>query len=373
MVNPDRQAARLAAANARIDARQRGQEAINRMAESMTEVPVEDPAATAASFSMASNAAPNYQNRAAVVDAFKAAMAPAMAPVIRRSGRHRSPSRRAAEAQNTQHRQNTPVDAEAPVAQDPSAPPLPQELPARAADEDQIHQDNGAATVHFLAGDGAFADGNTDIAPADVQDDEVLREVLGMNLLDAETIAVLNARLANSTRAKYNWSLIKFLRWLFDNSHIFPGILNPDLVAALLEANELDRGVRRKDGSPSTKRDHNKATSLAFLNGIDQQNPITFPIDFELLTFNVFAAYLKTFKRTIKRKRARVNPDDNQTVIKTSTITIRLCAGSFNNACSALSHLFTECGVDKSATEVSITMWRKIALYREAKTRPAYI
>jgi hypothetical protein len=263
MVNPDRQAARLAAANARIDARQRGQEAINRMAESMTGVPVEDPAATAASFSVASNAVPNYQNQAAVVDAFKAAMAPAMAPVICQSGRHRSPWRRAAQAQNMQHRHNMSVDAEAPVAQDPSAPPLPQELPARAADEDQIHQDNGAATVNFLAGDCAFADGNTDIAPADVQDDEVLCEVLGMNLLDAETIVVLNARLANSTRTKYNWSLFKFLRWLFDNSHIFPGILNPDLVA-LLEANELDRGVRRNDGSPSTKRDHNKATILAF-------------------------------------------------------------------------------------------------------------
>jgi hypothetical protein len=108
---------------------------------------------------------------------------------------------------------------------------------------------------------------------------------------------------------------------------------------------------------------------LAFLNGIDQQNPITFPIDFELLTFNVFAAYLKNFKRTIKRKRAQVNSDDNQFVIETSTITIRLGAGSFNNACSALSHLFTECGVDKSATEVSITMWRKIALYLKGTRR----
>jgi hypothetical protein len=96
---------------------------------------------------------------------------------------------------------------------------------------------------------------------------------------------------------------------------------------------------------------------------------MTFPIDFEHLTFNVFAAYLKTFKRTIKRKRARVNPYDNQTVIETSTITIQLGAGSFNNACSALSQLFTECGEEKSATEASITMWRKIALYLKGTRR----
>jgi hypothetical protein len=85
IIHPDRQAARLAAANARIDARQRGQEAINRMAESMTGVPIKDLAATAASFSAASNTVLNYQNQAAVVDAFQAAMA----PDIRRSGRQR--------------------------------------------------------------------------------------------------------------------------------------------------------------------------------------------------------------------------------------------------------------------------------------------
>jgi len=55
------------------------------MAESMTGVPIKDLAATAASFSAASNTVLNYQNQAAVVDAFQAAMA----PDIRRSGRQR--------------------------------------------------------------------------------------------------------------------------------------------------------------------------------------------------------------------------------------------------------------------------------------------
>ena len=76
------------------------------------------------------------------------------------------------------------------------------------------------------------------------------------------------------------------------------------------------------------------------------------------LMYRAFAAFLKTFKKTVtKRKSSTLD----ETVTIAETITIHLCAGSFSNACSALLHLFTECNVDKAARfYTQKPMWRDI-------------
>ena len=103
---------------------------------------------------------------------------------------------------------------------------------------------------------------------------------------------------------------------------------------------------------------------ISFFDWIDQHNPATFPINFETFTFNAFAVFLKTFKKNITMRHAH-DPDDD-TIIVTSTVTI---VGSFSNACSALSRLFTECNVEKGATIAPKHLWKQNALYLKGAQR----
>ena len=116
----------------------------------------------------------------------------------------------------------------------------------------------------------------------------------------------------------------------------------------LVVADDKDCQCRTKSDKPSKQRDYSMHAIVDFFDKINKDDTSTFPIYFEKFTFNAFAAFLKTFTKKISKRNTR---DEDDTVIVTATeVTIRLGAGSFSNACSALSHLFTECGIDKGAT-----------------------
>jgi hypothetical protein len=80
---------------------------------------------------------------------------------------------------------------------------------------------------------------------------------------------------------------------------------------------------------------------------ITPEDPSTHPLDFNLLKFYVFCGFLKTFKQSIKRSRTT----DQHVVVK-KNVMVRLTAGAYDNACSALSFLFVECDMDKNSTQV---------------------
>lgn len=376
-INRQRLAARIRAAGAREDARERGQAAINRMAAEYG-VPVEDPAPIPPTYA-------NYQNPAAVNEAF----AQLLASPPRRSGRSVTQTQRVIESneqqqsgrgrkkkQSSSSRPNrprrqastptAPQQANPPAALEEATanpPPVIEEVTPPAVTEEaeapevvaQVPEEEREPFVH---------DESQEAEPQD--EDVCLDQGVG---LDQETIDILNARIAQSTRSRYNCMNIRFIRFLHDNCAAFPNVLNPDLMGAMIEADEIDSQRRTKSGKPSKKRDSNRDAITAFLMGIDQHNPNSFPINFDALSFNAFAAFLKTFKKTVTKRGAATSTEEDETVIETATVTIRLGAGSFSSACSALSHLFTECGVDKAATAASRNMWRKIALYLKGARR----
>jgi hypothetical protein len=52
-----------------------------------------------------------------------------------------------------------------------------------------------------------------------------------------------------------------------------------------------------------------------------------------------------------------------------ATVTIRLGPGSYAAACASLSHLFTECGLDKEFCENSRYLWKNLSLYNKGARR----
>lgn len=189
---------------------------------------------------------------------------------------------------------------------------------------------------------------------------------------DEETLAILNARIAKSTRRRYNCNNIHLLLFLFDEAVKYPNILNPDLMVQLLHAHEQDAQCRTASGCPSKQRASMRKVILSWLLEIDPKRTETLPINFEYFSFKAYAAFLKTFKETVTTKHQLAPtevPDSGETVIVTNKVTIRLSVGSFSNACSAFSHLFLECNVDKSPTRASRFLWKKLSIYLKGTRR----
>ena len=147
------------------------------------------------------------------------------------------------------------------------------------------------------------------------------------------------------------------------------------MIADLREADLQDSQKKTKRGAPSKRRDASKKVVVNAIKGIDSQDPSTFPINFDNLTFNCFAGFLKTFKKTVV-KRSRQTPsaaqDEEVTTVVTSSVTIRLGAGSFSAACSALAFIFTECGIEKDGTPATKHLWKQIALFMKGTRRTHY-
>ncbi len=189
--------------------------------------------------------------------------------------------------------------------------------------------------------------------------------------LDNETQAILHARIAPTTRGNYFSMLVRLFRYFQDNNKLFPGVLSHALLEELQKADLQDSEKRTRSGAPSKRRDASKRVIVDAIKSINSQDPLTFPINFDNFTFNCFAGFLKTFKKTIV-KRSPKTPSAAQkevTTVVTSTVTIRLGAGSFSAACSALAFIFTECGVEKDGTPASRQLWKQIALYMKGTRR----
>lgn len=144
------------------------------------------------------------------------------------------------------------------------------------------------------------------------------------------------------------------------------------MMVQLLHAHEQDAQCRTASGRPSKQRASMRKVILSWLLEIDPKRAETLPINFEYFSFSAYAAFLKTFKKTVATKHQLAPtevPDSGETVIVTNKVTIRLGVGSFSNACSALSHLFLECNVDKSATRASRFLWKKLSIYLKGTRR----
>ena len=82
----------------------------------------------------------------------------------------------------------------------------------------------------------------------------------------------------------------------------------------------------------------------------------------ESLSFRFFSRFLSTFKKKAKKRTHEcgdiVVDTDNETMI-------RLSPSSYDGACSALSHLFHECGIEKDATETTKDLWTKLSSFKK--------
>jgi hypothetical protein len=100
------------------------------------------------------------------------------------------------------------------------------------------------------------------------------------------------------------------------------------------------------------------------LRSITPEDPSSRPVNLDLLTFKIFARFLSTFKKSVmKRKRSS---GDNMN-IEYEEVQIRLGISSFDGACSALSHLYLECGLDKEV--ISKELWNKLSTYKKGSRR----
>ena len=127
-------------------------------------------------------------------------------------------------------------------------------------------------------------------------------------------------------------------------------------------AHVKDRVWRTKKGQPSKTRDSLRAVCRKALRSIDPEVVVTIPVKLEHLEFKIFARFLATFKKKVKKR----NIQDN-VVISESEVEIRLGPSSYDGACSALSHLYLESGLDKEIT--SKELWAKLSSYKKGSRR----
>jgi hypothetical protein len=88
------------------------------------------------------------------------------------------------------------------------------------------------------------------------------------------------------------------------------------------------------------------------------------PIKLDQLTFTIFSRYLSTFKKKVKKKSRRGEVVRDGDV---DEVEVRLSASSYESACSALSHLYTDAGLNKEA--ISPELWKKLSSYKKGSRR----
>jgi len=179
---------------------------------------------------------------------------------------------------------------------------------------------------------------------------------------DAETKAILHGRVASSSRTSYDNRNINFMLWLYDNQDRTPTLLEPLLVPELDLADEEDKARRTTRGRPSKSRTSLRNACKLALGRIEPSDQTSHPIKLKELDFVVFSRYLATFKKKITRKRKT-----QDVVMEGMSAIVRLSHSSFDGACSALSHLYHDCGLDKDV--VSQDLWHKLGSYKRGSRR----
>jgi hypothetical protein len=116
-----------------------------------------------------------------------------------------------------------------------------------------------------------------------------LGELFDEEVLDEETRAILQSRIAKTTRKNYIDTLFHFIRFIFDNIADFEGIVNPILLQHMIKAHALDQACINTNGRPCKRQDHIKKAVTRFIAAIVGGRAETHPLVLRRLTFNVFA------------------------------------------------------------------------------------
>lgn len=172
-------------------------------------------------------------------------------------------------------------------------------------------------------------------------------------LMDLETAAVMKERVASSTRKGYESRNVAFMIWLFDNEQ-YHNLLEPHIFSEMVEAENKDCNTLTKKHTHSKKRFFLRAVCRLALTSMNPGVLTTIPIKLDILSFTIFTRFLSTFKKT---------------VTKDDSATIRLSPSSYDAACSALSHLFTESGISKESNESTKELWTKLSAYKKGTRR----
>ena len=160
-------------------------------------------------------------------------------------------------------------------------------------------------------------------------------------LMDLETAAVMKERVASSTRQGYEGRNVSLMIWLFDSKGQYHYLLEPRILSKMVEAENKDSNTLNKNRTHSKKRFFLRAVCRLALTSMNPGVSSTIPIKLDILSFTIFTRFLSTFKKTVTKRKL---PD--ATMVDDSA-TIRLSPSSYDAACSALSHLFTESGIRK--------------------------
>ena len=132
-----------------------------------------------------------------------------------------------------------------------------------------------------------------------VNDDNLEEE---MDDIYRETAAVMKEQVETSTRDGYERRNINLMIWFFDNLKKYPNLLEPTIASQMEAARAKDSQRRTKNGRLSKSRESICATCRKVLKAINSGVVNTIPIKLEKLNFKVYARFLSTFKKTVKKR-----------------------------------------------------------------------
>ena len=155
--------------------------------------------------------------------------------------------------------------------------------------------------------------------------------------------------------------------WLFDSGEKYQHLLEPSILLEMNAADQKDKDRKTKKGTASKKRDYLRASCTRALTAINPSVEVSIPVKLEVLEFKVFTRFLSTFKKRVTKRTQDVM--EGEVVMNESDLVIRLSPSSYDGACSALSHLFTECGIGKEQTSCSKDLWLKLSSYKKGTRR----
>ena len=156
-----------------------------------------------------------------------------------------------------------------------------------------------------------------------------------MDDIDRETANFIKERVATSTRDGYERRNINFMIWFFDNLKKYPNLLEPTIASQMEAACAKYSQRRTKNDRPSKSRESIRATCRKVLRALNSGVVNTTPIKLEKLNFKVYARFLSTFKKTVKKRNIVGN-----VVVSNSSVKIRLSPSSYDASCSSSSHIY---------------------------------
>ena len=123
--------------------------------------------------------------------------------------------------------------------------------------------------------------------------------------MDEHTRNVLRHRLSKGACKNYDGANVRFIKWLFDNSSEYGALINPLIMERLVEAHRQDSTRLTKAGFPCKQRKEMSKILREVLNNIRPEDPSSFPVKLDLITFHSITKYLRTFSKTVSTKRSR--------------------------------------------------------------------